>query len=560
MTATLTRRATVPKSAPQAKRFLALAREHRPFLIALGLAALLRIIVSIAYRPALFFFGDSYTYLRTARHFVPSITRPDGYPLFLKIVHPFGHLLAVSIVQHLIGLALGVAVYALVRRLGVRTFGAILATLPVLFDAYQLNIEHSIMAETLFQALLVGAILLLAWRDRPPLYWVAGAGLALSGATLTRTIGLPLILPFVGYMLLRGMGPRRAGVLLAAFAVPLLAYAAWYQSFFGTFALSNFDGSFLYGRVGQFADCSRFQVKSYERVLCDPRPASIRPGTNYYVWSTRSPRRHFHPPRGQDKDDALQSFALRAIFNQPGDYARIVGGDLLHYFAPGRWTGPRDEPVRVWQFHPSTREMLIAINGRPLTRPGQQISVSRPFALMAAGYQRGVFTYGPLIALALLLGLIGSRRAPGLRDRRISAESLLFTSSALIVLLVPTMTVMFDYRYLLPALPLIGPAGVLGANVLSRRAAALLDESQEPAVVAAAPPPPPAPAPTDGDGVGQPLSKAELARVGLGFGLGPIGQQKNGGRRPRPARSRRAAASPTGTRRKRPAPRTKPSR
>jgi hypothetical protein len=45
----------------------------------------------------------------------------------------------------------------------------------------------------------------------------------------------------------------------------------------------------------------------------------------------------------------------------------------------------------------------------------------------------------------------------------------LFAALGLVVLLVPAMTAMFDYRYLLPALPLLPPAGALGASVLWAR-------------------------------------------------------------------------------------------
>jgi hypothetical protein len=85
------------------------------------------------------------------------------------------------------------------------------------------------------------------------------------------------------------------------------------------------------------------------------------------------------------------------------------------------------------------------------------------------GYQRLVFVPGPLIALGLILGLLGGL---GLRGRwRLRAESLLFTVVGILVLIVPVMTVMFDYRYMLPGLALIPPGGVVGAVALQDRVA-----------------------------------------------------------------------------------------
>ena len=42
-----------------------------------------------------------------------------------------------------------------------------MAAAPVLLDPYQVHIEHYLMAETLFVALLVGGLALLVWHDRP---------------------------------------------------------------------------------------------------------------------------------------------------------------------------------------------------------------------------------------------------------------------------------------------------------------------------------------------------------------------------------------------------------
>ncbi|MDQ6748326.1 MAG: hypothetical protein M3010_09520, partial [Candidatus Dormibacteraeota bacterium] len=46
---------------------------------------------------------------------------------------------------------------------------------------------------------------------------------------------------------------------------------------------------------------------------------------------------------------------------------------------------------------------------------------------------------------------------------------LLLAAGGFLVLLAPAMTAVFDYRYLLPTLLLLPPAGALGISLLERR-------------------------------------------------------------------------------------------
>src|SRR5208282_1930990 len=60
--------------------------EHRLFLCVLGVAALLRAVVSCTYRPAFFFTGDSVVYLNYSAHLTPGEARPILYAVLLRIV------------------------------------------------------------------------------------------------------------------------------------------------------------------------------------------------------------------------------------------------------------------------------------------------------------------------------------------------------------------------------------------------------------------------------------------------------------------------------------------
>ena len=89
---------------------------HRFFLGVLGLGAVLRVITMLGYRPALWF-PDSYTYVVTALRPRPDLVRPAGYSMFLRLLEPFHSFALVALVQHLLGLMVGVLVYLTARRL-----------------------------------------------------------------------------------------------------------------------------------------------------------------------------------------------------------------------------------------------------------------------------------------------------------------------------------------------------------------------------------------------------------------------------------------------------------
>jgi hypothetical protein len=81
------------------------------------------------------------------------------------------------------------------------------------------------------------------------------------------------------------------------------------------------------------------------------------------------------------------------------------------------------------------------------------------------GYQRVVYVNGPLTAVLLALGLLAWLWRRGMGD--FGPAALLFASSGVLLVVGATMTSMFDYRYLVPAVPLIGAGGALGGAALA---------------------------------------------------------------------------------------------
>ena len=74
---------------------------------------------------------------------------------------------------------MAVVLYVLLLRRGVSRWLAALAIAPVLLDAYQLQIEQTIMPDVWFEALIVAGLAILLW---PPRAWLAAGRRGRRGA------------------------------------------------------------------------------------------------------------------------------------------------------------------------------------------------------------------------------------------------------------------------------------------------------------------------------------------------------------------------------------------
>ena len=77
----------------------------------------------LGFPPAIWFGGDSASYLSTALYHAPGTSRVSGYGVVLFVLKPFHSFAVVTAVQHLMGLAVGVMIYALLRRYGLPGWG-----------------------------------------------------------------------------------------------------------------------------------------------------------------------------------------------------------------------------------------------------------------------------------------------------------------------------------------------------------------------------------------------------------------------------------------------------
>jgi hypothetical protein len=399
---------------------------------------------------------------------------------------------------------MAVTLYLVLLRRGCPRWLAALAIAPVLLDAYQLQMEQTIMPDVWFEALIVTGLAALLWRPRPGLRLVIAAGLILGFSATFRQVGEILVLPAAVYAAITAGGWRRraghAAALCAAFALPILLYCGISFAENGHFQLSHSGTSELYGRLAADADCATLKLPAYQRPLC-PTPSQRALGPDGLEHSPASPLRDFAPPAGRRRSKVISSFNHQVLRQQPLRVVRGISRDALKLFALTRVTSPGDTPISRWQFQDRypTYGSTIAVNSQHVIVLGVQLTangginylkplpasvggkaaVVRPLAVFLRSYQlRGGYTPGPLLAIAAIAGLIGSvslarrRRgtAPaqpraGLGQYQAALACFLIFTTAVAVLLASDLFE-FSWRYQLPALITLPPAGALGITVI----------------------------------------------------------------------------------------------
>lgn len=158
-------------------------------------------------------------------------------------------------------------------------------------------------------------------------------------------------------------------------------------------------------------------------------------------------------PRGP-KDGPVQTFQFRTSF------------------VPDPWQTahpPADPYVWQWTWPGASVQdgNMVATHGFDLAQAEPRLHGGIARALRA--YQRVGYTPGPVLAASVLVALAAGLRRLGRARRQEWWAAALLVSVGLTVLVIPAATASFDFRYLLPALPLLPPAGVLGIVILRAR-------------------------------------------------------------------------------------------
>ena len=484
------------------RRLRALIADNRLFAGALAIGAGLRLLAMLGYPGALWFAGDSYVYIGAALRPLPDPSKTTGYSLFLRALLPFHSLTLVTGLQHLMGLAVAVMIYVLARQAGVPKRWATAAALPVLLDGFEIEDEHMVMAEALFTFLVVLAMLLILRRDRVSWLAAAVAGLLAGYAVDVRSEGLPILILFPGFLLVRAImtggwrnlrGWLIAVTMAVCCAAPVLSYAAWFDAKNGVFDLTTSEGFYLWGRTTSFAECSAIKPPADELELCPSGSPSSRTPPGDYIWHSQV-RDIPGGPVSAHNDSLLTNFALRAVAAQPVGYLHSVLGGLLLSVEWPRKNYPDSGTVGYYYFRLQPQEIpanhswiLGGTAYSDAVQYGHAIPsrVVKVFAIPIATYQRLVYTYGPLFGLILLIGLGGVLRIRGISERRPRlvwsprAGSMLPWITGVVLLVFPVAIADFDYRYLLPVLPFAGLAA--GLAFAPARTPAILEPDRPPA-------------------------------------------------------------------------------
>lgn len=467
---------------------------HRPFVAALAAGALVRAIAVLGFRPAMWF-NDAFEYVGVARRFDPYPIRPNGYSAMLRIMEPFHSFALVTVAQHLMGLGIAVMLYALLRHWGLPGWLAALGALPQLLDANQVQLEHVVLSDTLFTILLVGGIVLLAWRPDPSWPITAAAGLLLAGATLTRVVGLPVLAFGLLLLLVWRVGWRPVVAFGAAAALPLLGYAAWFQSVHGQFALSTSDGIFLYSRVAIFADCDKIDPPEDLAVMCEDSDPSTRGDvSSNYLWH-RSPLNDIPGTQQEpmlpverfsaDRNGPAGEFARATILAQPIDYLRVGWNDLVRTFQWGREPFPNVTAYSQFPFGENLfpipdRVFVPDLTARQDTTEYEHGAADtrriEPFAEWMTQYQRVFAVRGPFLLMLLVAGGVGLVLALRRKPELVWPVAL-FWGVTMALVVIPPFTAQYDLRYVIPAVPTGGVAAAFAVALVLRNQVSTSPES-----------------------------------------------------------------------------------
>jgi hypothetical protein len=369
----------------------------------------------------------------------------------------------VVIVQHVLGLASGIIVFALLVRRRLRPWVAALASAPVLLSAYEVQIEHFILSDSLFAFLLIATIAVLLWNPRPGWLGCVLAGLLLGAAAITRSEGTPLIAAPVVWMLVQPTSWRvrlgHAALVCAAFALPVVSYAGWFNTVYGHYQLTYSTGAFLASRAESFADCAADAIPRADRGLCVADPGH-KP--DWYLWTHGMPLSKV--PGGaftRANDQRETDFALHVFKAQPGGYLLTTWRGILQSFASEGSAYSDGQAAFAFPAH-TPPAVTLHVAARSVFQYQAHLStrVSQPWAAILQIYQQAVVLSPTLVGVITFMALLGA----ALAWKRRGGPGLLPLLVGLVLLVFPAATSGFGSRYELVSAGALCIAAALGAT------------------------------------------------------------------------------------------------
>ena len=421
-------------------------------------------------------FPDSLRYLQFAQrfatgHWSPDTIRPSGYSILITPAAAVHMLALIPLAQHVLGLAEGAMIYAVLVHRGCRRWLAALAAVPVLFDPLQLDLEQYVLSDVLAAFFVVTALVILVWRgNRAGWAAITASGLLLAAAGADPGGGPGADRP--GRALPRGRDEavaapghvrRHPGRLLPAAGRGLRGLVRVLPRAMGSHQLQRDLPLRPGGPVRRlYRDAA---AGLYERPLCPAQPPAQR-NYDFYMWSARSPQWQFRPPPGMTRQAVVLDFSRRVLAHQPLSYLAAVATDAGYGFAPVRGNGPERYPASYLKFQtgfPPYAEVETALHSYGRTGP----QVQPALAAFLTGYGRFCYLPGPVLAAGLLAGLAGLAGTRRSRRRGARSADLLFTAGAIAAVAAAAAFAPFDWRYQLPQLTLIPVAAAFGVMALT---------------------------------------------------------------------------------------------
>jgi hypothetical protein len=460
----------------------------KALVILLAIGVLLRIGLSVAYWPAVMNFVDSGTYIHMADgHMFADPVRPAGYSYFLKAAHAVSSEVTVTIaLQHLLGIATAVLLYATVRRLGAPVWAAAIPAAGVLLSLDQVLFEHTLMAEPLF-TVLIAVVLYAAVRslEEPRALarqfntrqaWILVAGVALGSSAWVRSVGTAMMAFLVVWLFAAIPGTvwqrlgRAALAGVAGTAVVLVYFVLNNASTYEHFGFTRGSGWILYGRVAPFADCTRFDPPAGTSELCESVPPDQRPGPVAYAhavgYDSPAHRLFGNDPASVDSgNDKLAAFAREVIINQPVDYLLTVFNDTARYFVPGWHSRVELGNYPFYEIRrrdPGEQEILEVVNRY---YEDEQLHIDEDAVIVLTDLQQLLRVHPILLLQATLFGILAIACAGG----RVRAGLILFLGVGFLMIVVPSATVTWLVRYVIPANGVFLAAGAVGLWVVGTR-------------------------------------------------------------------------------------------
>ena len=142
-----------------------------------------------------------------------------------------------------------------------------------------------------------------------------------------------------------------AGAMAVGCLIPVVAYAAWFHSWTGDYALTRSDGFFLWGRVSSFAECSVIKPPADELKVCPAGSPSSRTPPGDYIWHAPQVHDLAGGPVSAANDRLLRDFAIHAVEAQPLGYLHSVLSGLALSVEWPRRPYPDAGTVYYYYFH-----------------------------------------------------------------------------------------------------------------------------------------------------------------------------------------------------------------